>query len=649
MRDGDSGAGRWASAISEPERNIARSELRPRAPAPPEVDAALQDLPRILVDPPWLRVARRSPPSRARTPVVPPKGIEPLESHCELVWRGCEPFVSPWSDWHEPKQDVPAHVQMLVAVTTDDEAIARNVEWLITAGQLPNLNREAAAACWCALGTAAGAPPPLSPLRALGLLGRASLPGLFGLARRWLAPAQDEGAAAADLARVREEIVTALSRVDSPEVAPLMARALACAPSLQLIASNWMLRHPETAATGPVPAAMGAAPSSVEAARAICLLAARGQVEACRAAARRHGIAVVRHVDHLLEADPWLASGPAKNGASLAPVPRAAARPRLRSGKLLPASAVAVLLEMLRFSPIEPAYPGLAEVRDACDPSSIEELAIDLASSWVASPRWEARWPFYALGHLGGDDAVAWLAPRARHWLERGPQALAPMAFDVLAMIGNDAALAALEGLTAAADAVACGPRIDEAIDAIRLRRGLGAASSAQRPSAALLGCEPPTDATYLVRFVGRVSVPAFLARSTGTVIFANRRGTAAFQLDPGGVRAMLAGAIRGRDDGDGQLVLPLVDQPDGGLYLVFDRADSGGFEVRLEQLRWTWGLTERQADVLRWLVLGDGNKAIAQRLHCAEVTVELHVTALLRKASVDGRARLIAKFWRGG
>ena len=66
----------------------------------------------------------------------------------------------------------------------------------------------------------------------------------------------------------------------------------------------------------------------------------------------------------------------------------------------------------------------------------------------------------------------------------------------------------------------------------------------------------------------------------------------------------------------------------------------------RLLQARQSWCLTERQIRVLQRLVSGEANKEIAKHLSCAENTVEFHVTAMLKKAGVDNRTRLIAHFW---
>lgn len=59
-----------------------------------------------------------------------------------------------------------------------------------------------------------------------------------------------------------------------------------------------------------------------------------------------------------------------------------------------------------------------------------------------------------------------------------------------------------------------------------------------------------------------------------------------------------------------------------------------------------TWVLSPRQAEVLELLVTGASNRTIADSLHCAESTVEMHVTTLLKKSSTAQRAELVARFW---
>jgi DNA-binding CsgD family transcriptional regulator len=59
------------------------------------------------------------------------------------------------------------------------------------------------------------------------------------------------------------------------------------------------------------------------------------------------------------------------------------------------------------------------------------------------------------------------------------------------------------------------------------------------------------------------------------------------------------------------------------------------------------WGLTPRQTEVLLLLLAGEGNKAIASRLGCAEKTVEIHVGRILALSGLPGRAAVIAHLLR--
>lgn len=68
--------------------------------------------------------------------------------------------------------------------------------------------------------------------------------------------------------------------------------------------------------------------------------------------------------------------------------------------------------------------------------------------------------------------------------------------------------------------------------------------------------------------------------------------------------------------------------------------------EARLRRVAGRHGLTPRQTQVLDGIVAGLSNKEIAARHGCAENTIELHVTNLFRKLSVQSRTQLVARFW---
>jgi DNA-binding NarL/FixJ family response regulator len=87
--------------------------------------------------------------------------------------------------------------------------------------------------------------------------------------------------------------------------------------------------------------------------------------------------------------------------------------------------------------------------------------------------------------------------------------------------------------------------------------------------------------------------------------------------------------------DGDGRPMTTTVGDP-----------RAGGIPERLEAAAEAWDLTRRQSDVLGVLARGRSNKEIAVELGCAENTVELHVSELLRRTGASSRSELIARFW---
>ncbi len=54
--------------------------------------------------------------------------------------------------------------------------------------------------------------------------------------------------------------------------------------------------------------------------------------------------------------------------------------------------------------------------------------------------------------------------------------------------------------------------------------------------------------------------------------------------------------------------------------------------------------LTEREQEVLHWLVQGSGNEEIAKRLYLTVATVKAHLTAIFTKLGVNSRTQAIVK-----
>jgi DNA-binding CsgD family transcriptional regulator len=111
--------------------------------------------------------------------------------------------------------------------------------------------------------------------------------------------------------------------------------------------------------------------------------------------------------------------------------------------------------------------------------------------------------------------------------------------------------------------------------------------------------------------------------------------------------RTLASRAFRAsRTLGRGALARLIMGADEEGNIIRVNVGAGDALSERLDNVTIEWGLTRRQIAVLKLVVHGDANKEIAQALGCAENTVELHVTQLLRKADLPSRTRLIARFW---
>jgi DNA-binding CsgD family transcriptional regulator len=85
-------------------------------------------------------------------------------------------------------------------------------------------------------------------------------------------------------------------------------------------------------------------------------------------------------------------------------------------------------------------------------------------------------------------------------------------------------------------------------------------------------------------------------------------------------------------------------------LFLVIGRVRDGSDSAKaLQHFACEHRLTRRQREVLRHLVDGQPNAAIAELLGCALRTVEAHVSNLLRRTGCDTRTELVAAALRSG
>ncbi|EGB0857978.1 WGR and DUF4132 domain-containing protein [Escherichia coli] len=235
------------------------------------------------------------------------------------------------------------------------------------------------------------------------------------------------------------------------ELAPLIARAFNKLKTLRQDARTWLLKYPEHAITGLLPAALGKAGEAQDNARAaLRMLIENDHQPLLQEIARRYNQPEVTDaVNAMLTLDP-LDNHPTKIPTLPAFYqPSIWNRPVLKANaQSLPDSALLRLGEMLRFPQEEALYPGLLQVKAACTADSLAEFTWDLFTAWLAAgaPSKES-WAFTALGVLGNDDTARKLTPLIRAWPGESQHKRATVGLDILAAIGSDIALMQLNGI----------------------------------------------------------------------------------------------------------------------------------------------------------------------------------------------------------
>lgn len=146
-----------------------------------------------------------------------------------------------------------------------------------------------------------------------------------------------------------------------------------------------------------------------------------------------------------------------------------------------------------------------------------------------------------------------------------------------------------------------------------------------------------------LAAALAKIDAPTFFVAPDGSIELANRAALALLERRKDALRRALAGESKSADI----TVIPNgAGDAERKLVVIHPSSPPPAPAARDVRVARKWKLSPRQAEVLALVVRGDGNKEIAAALGIAEATVETHVTAIMRKAGVDTRARLAAKYW---
>lgn len=148
---------------------------------------------------------------------------------------------------------------------------------------------------------------------------------------------------------------------------------------------------------------------------------------------------------------------------------------------------------------------------------------------------------------------------------------------------------------------------------------------------------------------VDEIDAPAFMMTAKRVVAHTNAAGAALLRTRRAETLARIDQAIDRPERGSGDVGRQVRACGSGApFWLVVLRASRARGLVELEDASRRWSLTRRERDVLALVARGHANKDVATKLGCAVATVEIHVSAILRKAGVDSRAQVVARFWTG-
>ncbi|PQM44686.1 hypothetical protein C1Y40_05153 [Mycobacterium talmoniae] len=315
-----------------------------------------------------------------------------------------------------------------------------------------------------------------------------ALPGLVSVVRR----------------RPTDYLKTAMV-VGAVELAPLVARAYYKSKTLREPAIDWLRAHPEHAAAGLIPAAIGGPGEARDNAEAaLRFLAADGSRELVLGTAAQYDREdVTAAVTAMLDEDP---TGLFPTKRAKLPAfwnPNTWRRPLLRTGKALPLSAIDHLGTMLAFPTTDGVYAGIGQVTEACNPDSLADFGWDMFTAWLnAGGTTKDSWAMTSLGLLGNDDTARQLTPLLRTWPGESQHKRAVTGLDVLEGIGSDVALLMLNGVANKVKFKALQQRAREKIDQIAADRGLSTTELEDR-LAPDLGLD--TDGTLVLDFGPRL------------------------------------------------------------------------------------------------------------------------------------------------
>ena len=371
-------------------------------------------LPAVLISPPWLAKQRAQAPSVSG--LTPPSGIRLawLPHERESWARAARPFMP--SDGWGPT----------IKAVHDGTPRPRWAPFFAAFG--PEQEVRALLPAWN---------PEFGPAQ--------------DLARVFVARFEAEALPAIEAAHATRRVLWSLPFND-PATAAFMCDAAVRLRGIRKQARAWLDRHPDYAARWLVPQFLGSVPVARQAAAAGLLrLAESSGADRVATAAEAYGPEAAAAVRDLL-ADKGLSQFPrVMPGVPAWAEPAALPEVALKGGggEVAPPEAVRAIVQMLSISKPDAPYAGLAQVREACDAASLGSLSWTLFRSWqsAGSPA-ASRWAMESISLLADDQTVRDFAAEVATWNLSKTVAPALAGLDLIAAVGNRAALTTLYELS---------------------------------------------------------------------------------------------------------------------------------------------------------------------------------------------------------
>ncbi len=403
------------------------------------------ELPKILREPPWEAKKR---PKRPDTVLELP----PLELPERIAWREGEKercLTRFRTSYTSKVAATPEQIEEFrQAAEKQRDQKYRNLNlWMWRQAMLPP---EVSLAAWND-GTAQMDSGTRVIGHVLARFGEAAFPGLSRWVEHGLATAWGDA----------RELLAA----DSPRIAAAVAQLLGN-KRRGVIAWQWMEKNATSAVLGLVPVAFGADDARRVAAESALIRLAASGVDVVATAAP-WGAAAQKALAKLLEWDPVYDCPKKAPKLGAAFRPETFSRPRLRSGKVLSLPALVRVGEMLSFSPLDPPYAGIVQLKEACDEHSLAELSWELARAWEhGGAKAKEKWMLLSLVHLADEEVTRRMTPGIR----------TDYAVEVLEVMGTDASLmelATIAGRQNAQGEWSLAGRIETMLDAAASIRGV--------------------------------------------------------------------------------------------------------------------------------------------------------------------------------